>query len=70
MHQTLSVNFPLTACAARPTTVSVAGRSASVSVSGRASPAAAAPAPGWMDRLAAWAEQRPSHYRLGRWTAL
>lgn len=23
---------------------------------------------GWLDRLAAWADARPQHHRLGRWT--
>lgn len=24
----------------------------------------------WLDRLAAWADARPGHHRLGRWTLL
>ena len=41
------------------------------------SPAFEKPAPrsatspmSWMERLAAWADRRPQHHRLGSWTAV
>jgi hypothetical protein len=37
----------------------------------RPSPAAALrPAPGLLERLAAWSERQPMHHRLGSWTCI
>ncbi len=33
-------------------------------------PVQAATHPGWVERLAAWADRQPMHHRMGSWTRL